>query len=361
MKAAVLRSVPGTLAIEEVAIGRPAAREVLIRTSAVGVCHSDLHFADGNYPTRTPTVLGHEASGIVEAVGEGVTAVRPGDHVVTCLSVFCGSCQFCLSGRPAICSRRGLRRAKGDAPRLSNDDGAVWQFLDLSSFAEQMLVHENAVVAIPSDMPMDRAALLGCGVTTGVGAVVNSARVTAGETVVVIGCGGVGLNAVQGARIAGAGRIIAVDRIREKLDLAVKFGATDVVDATGADPVQAVVDLTAGGAHHVIEAIGRKETAEQAFAMLAPGGTATLVGMIPVGTTIELPGVDFLAERRIQGSQMGSNRFRIDIPRYAQMYLGGSLLLDELISARIRLDEINDAFEGLRTGVTARSVVIFDQ
>jgi S-(hydroxymethyl)glutathione dehydrogenase/alcohol dehydrogenase len=232
MKAAVLRSAPGPLAIEDIDIAAPEPREVLVRTAAAGVCHSDLHFVDGSYPARLPSVLGHESAGVVEAVGSDVTHVRPGDHVITCLSVFCGNCSYCLSGRPALCQgKRGLMRARTEPPRLSAGGETVWQFLDMSSFAEQMLVHENGVVKIPEAMPLEQAALLGCAVTTGLGAVFRTAAVEPGATVAVIGCGGVGLNCIQGARLAGAGRVIAVDRLPSKLELAQRFGATDTVDA----------------------------------------------------------------------------------------------------------------------------------
>jgi S-(hydroxymethyl)glutathione dehydrogenase/alcohol dehydrogenase len=236
----------------------------------------------------------------------------------------------------------------------------MWQFLNLSSFAEYMLVHEHTIAKIREDMPMDRAALIGCGVTTGVGAVIHTARVEPGTTVAVIGCGGVGLSAINGAAIAGAARIIAVDMVPSKLELARKFGATDVVNAKDADPVDAVRELTGGGVHYSFEAIGLKQTAEQSFRMLARGGVATIIGMIPVGVHIELHGPEFLMERRIQGSNMGSNRFRVDMPRFVEFYLQGRLHLDDLISRRIRLEDVNDGLKALETGEVARSVIMFD-
>jgi S-(hydroxymethyl)glutathione dehydrogenase/alcohol dehydrogenase len=223
-----------------------------------------------------------------------------------------------------------------------------------------MLVHEHGVVKIRDDMPLDRAALIGCGITTGLGAVFNTARVPAGSTVAVIGCGGVGLAAIQGAAIAGAGRVIAVDRLQNKLDLALKLGATDIVDASVGDPVAQVLELTGGGVEYAFEAIGLKVAAEQAFGMIRRGGTATVIGMIPLGQTIEVPGVDFLFEKRLQGSNMGSNRFRIDMPRYVDMYLAGKLKLDEMMSARVKLDDVGDALDALKTGEVARQVVLFE-
>ncbi|WP_020423728.1 Zn-dependent alcohol dehydrogenase [Cupriavidus sp. WS] len=359
MKAAVMHQPRTPLVIEDVAIGKPGPREVLLRTAAVGVCHSDLHFLDGAYPFPTPVVLGHEAAGIVEQVGSEVRTVKPGDHVITCLSAYCGHCEHCLTGHLSLCVEPDTKRREGEEPRLLARGAPMNQFLNLSAFAEQMLVHEHALVAIRPEMPLDRAALIGCAVTTGVGAVVHTARVQPGETVAVIGCGGIGLATINGAAIAGAGRIIAIDRVPGKLALAKQFGATDVVDAADADVVDAVRALTRGGVHHAFEAIGLKQTAEQAFSMLRRGGTATVIGMIAPGVKIELKGTDFLAEKRIQGSMMGSNRFPVDMPRLVDFYLSGKLKLDQLISRRMPLENINDAFDELRRGELARSVILF--
>jgi len=359
MKAAVLREINKPLSIEDVAIDNPAPHEVLIRTVAAGVCHSDLHFQNGSYQYPMPAVLGHESAGVVEKVGSEVRYVKPGDHVITCLSVVCGHCDYCTKGRPVLCTKEDTRRQPTAKPRLSKGGAPVWQFLDLSSYAEQMLVHENAIVKIDNEMPLDRAALIGCGVMTGAGAVMNTARIPAGSTVAVIGCGGVGLAAIQGARIAGASRIIAVDMVPSKLELAKRMGATDGVNAKLADPVEQVKQLTNGGVEYSFEAIGLKKTAEQAFEMLRNGGTATVIGMIPVGTKIELHGVDFLFEKRIQGSNMGSNAFRVDMPRFVELYKQGRLNLDDLISKRIQLEQVNDAFEDLKRGEVARSVIMF--
>ena len=360
MRAAVLREIGKPLEIENVEIHKPKSHEVLIRTAAAGVCHSDLHFIEGLYRYPMPVVLGHESAGVVEAVGSEVHSVKPGDHVITCLSAFCGRCEHCLTGHLSRCQSPETRRAQGDEPRITKDGQNVFQFLNLSSFAEQMLIHENACVKIRDDMPLDRAALIGCGVTTGTGAVFNTSNVRPGETVAVIGCGGIGLACINGAAIAGAGRIIAIDTIGSKLNLAKHFGATDVIDAKSGDPVQQVIELTKGGVHHSFEAVGLKKTAEQAFKMLARGGTANIIGMIPLGQNIELHGADFLGEKRIQGSAMGSNRFPIDMPRLVDFYLSGKLKLDEMISRRIKLKEVNEAFDELKRGEIARSVIVFD-
>ncbi len=360
MKAAVLREVNKPLEIEDIQHGNPAPREVLVRTVAAGVCHSDLHFQNGSYPYELPAVLGHESAGVVEAVGSDVTYVKPGDHVITCLSAFCGHCEHCLTGHMSLCQEPELQRQPDEPPRLASGDQNIAQFLNLSSFAEYMLVHEHAIVKVREDMPMDRAALIGCGVTTGVGAVIHTAAVEPGSTVAVIGCGGVGLSAINGAAIAGAARIIAIDMVESKLELARKFGATDVVNAKEKDAVGEVREMTGGGVHYSFEAIGLKQTAEQAFKMLGFGGTATIIGMIPVGVQVELHGPEFLMERKMQGSNMGSNRFRVDMPRFVDFYLQGRLHLDDLISRRIKLEDVNEGLAALETGEVARSVIMFD-
>ncbi len=361
MKAALMRSVGEPLSIESVTLDEPGPREVLIRVAASGVCHSDLVFLDGSYPLSTPAVLGHESAGVVVAVGDGVSYVEPGDHVVTALTAFCGSCAYCVEGSTHLCiGKEETRRDPGARSRISQDGVSVHQFLDLSSFAEQMLVHETTLVKVSPEVPLDRAALLGCGVATGLGSVFNTAEVRDGQTVVVIGCGGVGLAAVQGARIAGAEIIIAVDVVAEKLELAASLGATHVVEWQEGSTVTAVLELTGGhGAHHVIEAIGTPATAESGFAMLRRGGTLTIVGLIP-GETLSIPTDALFYERRIQGSVMGSNEPRRDVPRYVDMYMSGQLNLDEMVTRRLPLDSLNEAFDDMRTGRTVRSVVVFD-
>jgi S-(hydroxymethyl)glutathione dehydrogenase/alcohol dehydrogenase len=275
--------------------------------------------------------------------------------------VFCGHCDECTSGRPYICgNRRELQRDRRDAPRLSWNGTPLAQFTDLSTYAAKMLVHENAVVKIRDDMPLDRAALIGCGVTTGVGAVLNTAHIEPGSSVAVWGAGGVGLSAIQGARIAGARMIIAVDVVESKLAFAREMGATHIVDGSSRDPVDAVKELTGGGADYTFEAIGNKRASEQAYESLGRGGTATIIGMIPVGQKIEIDGPSILQARRLQGSMMGSNRFRKDMPRYIEFYLQGRLKLDEMITRRGRLEDINEAFRAMKAGEVARTVLTFD-
>ncbi|MBA4793997.1 MAG: Zn-dependent alcohol dehydrogenase [Phenylobacterium sp.] len=360
MKAAVLREVGKPLQIEDVQINKPGPHEVLIRTMAAGVCHSDLHFVEGSYPHPLPAVLGHESAGIVEAVGSEVRTVKPGDHVITCLSAYCGHCEHCLTGHMSLCVSPDTKRSKDEEPRLMQGGNPLPQFLNLSSFAEQMLIHEHACVAIRKDMPFDRAALIGCSVTTGVGAVIHTSNVRPGETVAVIGCGGVGLSAINGAAIAGAGRIIAIDMVKGKENLAKAFGATDFICAADTDAVKTVIEMTKGGVHHAFEAIGLAKTAEQAFNMLRRGGTANIIGMIPVGQTINLMGAAFLGEKRIQGSMMGSNRFPVDMPRLVDFYMAGKLKLDDLVSRRLKLEQVNEAFDEMKRGEIARSVIVFD-
>ncbi|MCZ6888754.1 MAG: Zn-dependent alcohol dehydrogenase, partial [Gammaproteobacteria bacterium] len=360
MKAAVFREVNVPMEVEDIDIDKPGSREVLVRTAAAGVCHSDLHFFNGTYPGQLPIVLGHESAGIVEEVGSDVAYVKPGDHVITCLSVFCGHCEYCLTGHMSLCQEPEVRRRSDDPPRLSKEGASLGQFANLGSFAETLLVHEHAIVKIRDDMPLDRAALIGCGVMTGVGAVIHTAGVEPGTSVAVIGCGGIGLSCINGAAIAGAGRIIAIDKVPSKLDLARKFGATDVIDASAGDPIEQVRELTDGGVHYSFEAIGLKVTAQQAFKMIRRGGTATIIGMIPPGEMVEIHGPEFLQEKKIQGSMMGSNRFRVDMPRLVDFYLTGKLHLDDMVSSRIKLEDVNDAFAQLETGEVARNVIIFD-
>jgi S-(hydroxymethyl)glutathione dehydrogenase/alcohol dehydrogenase len=362
MKAAVLNQQPGALDLEDLRIDDPGPHEVLIRTVGAGLCHSDLHFMEGLFPLKVPAVLGHESAGIVEAVGEDVSYVAPGDHVVCCLSIFCGTCQQCLSGYPNRCNNpTATGRPKGATPRLSRDDGtAVGQFARLGGFAEMMLVHENGVVKITEDISLDKAALIGCGVLTGSGAVFRTARVEPGSRVCVIGAGGIGLAAIQAARIAGAGMVIVVDVSESKLDTARHLGATATIDAANTENVvKAVKELSGGGVDYSFEAIGKKATAEQAFSMLDTGGTATIIGMVPDDQRLEIRAMELLSEKRLQGSMMGSNQFRTDIPRLIAMYLDGRLDLDSMVSKSLTLDEVNEGYALMKRGEVARSVISF--
>jgi len=363
MKAAVLVEAGKPLEIEVLNISKPGPHEVLIRTVACGLCHSDLHFIDGAYPHALPAVPGHEAAGIVEAVGSEVRTVKVGDAVVTCLSAFCGHCEFCVTGRMSLCLGADTRRSAGSEPRLTraSDGSTVAQMLNLSAFAEMMLVHEHACVAINPEMPLDRAAVIGCAVTTGAGTIFNACNVTPGETVAVVGCGGVGLATINAAKIAGAGRIIAADPMPEKRALAIKMGATDVVDAMAPDAAQQILELTKGGVDHAVEAVGRPASAQLAVSSLRRGGTATILGMMPLSEKVGLSAMDLLSGKKLQGAIMGGNRFPVDLPRLVDFYMRGLLDLDTMIAERIPLSEVNAGFDKMRSGHSARSVIVFDQ
>jgi S-(hydroxymethyl)glutathione dehydrogenase/alcohol dehydrogenase len=360
MKAAIISAPRAPLTIEEIDIAQPIDREVLVRTAVSGVCHSDLHYVDR--PSVTPSqpgVLGHEAAGVVEAIGPNVTDLQPGDHVIACLSFFCGKCEYCLVGRTNLCANKPARSAQ-EAPRLSRGGTPLLQFAGIGAYAEQMLVHENALVKITKEMPLDKAALISCGVMTGVGAALNRAKVAPASTVAVFGVGGIGMSVIQGSRIAGARKIIAVDLVGYKLQRAREFGATDTINASDTDPVQAIRELTNGGADYAFEAIGLSETAWQAFECLRDGGQATMLGVAEPGAMVSVPAAALRREKILTGSSMGSNHFKVDMPKYIDLYFQGKLLLDEMITNRYSFDGVNDAFEALRGGEVMRSVLMFD-
>jgi S-(hydroxymethyl)glutathione dehydrogenase/alcohol dehydrogenase len=362
IRAAICRRPHEPVTIESIQVDAPSGHEVLVRTAATGVCHSDLHVVDGQsrYSLDRPMVLGHEGAGVVEAVGPDVATVRPGDHVVACLSGFCGTCAQCLSGHPNLCVGGAVARPASAPPRLGQKGQPLQAFAGIGSYAEAMLLHENSLVKIDLALPLDRAALVGCGVLTGVGAALRTAGLQAGQSVAVLGCGGVGLSIVQGARIGGAAQIIAVDRVPSKLDTARKLGATHVVDASAEDPVAGVRRLTGGaGVDHAFEAVGNATLVRQCIESLAIRGTATIVGVLPPDAMIEFPWMAIRPECRVQTSRMGSNRFRTDIPRYLEFYRQGRLLLDEMISRRGRLDDLNEAFRAMKAGEVARTVLVF--
>ena len=362
MKAAVLIEAGKPLQIEQINISNPGPHEVLIRTAACGLCHSDLHFIEGTYPHALPAIPGHEAAGIVEAVGSEVRTVKVGDAVVTCLSAFCGHCEYCVTGRMSLCLGGDTRRKPGEAPRLTRPDGSIVnQMLNLSAYAEMMLVHEHACVAINPEMPLDKASVIGCAVTTGAGTIFNACKVTPGETIAVIGCGGVGLATINAAKIAGAGRIIAADPMPEKRALAMKLGATDVIDPMDADAAAQIQELTKGGVDHAIEAVGRPASGELAVKSLKRGGTATILGMMPLQHSVGLSAMDLLSGKKLQGAIMGGNRFPVDIPRLVDFYMRGMLDLDSIVSETIPLERINEGFDQMKRGDAARSVIVFDQ
>ena len=360
-KAAILEQPGEGLVIGEVTFADPGPHEVLIDTKACGLCHSDLHFIDGHYPHALPAIPGHEAAGVVRAVGSQVRTVKPGDHVVSCLSAFCGHCEFCVTGRMALCLGADTRRPKGEPPRMVRADGSpVAQMLNLSALSEQMLIHEHACVAIDKDMPFDRAAVLGCAVTTGAGTIFNACKVTPGESVLVVGCGGVGLAAINAAKIAGAGKIIAADPLPEKRALAEVLGATHTVDALDPDAAKQILAISGGGVDWGIEAVGRAASADLAVASLRRGGTAVILGMMPLDCKVGLSAFDLLGGKKLMGALMGMNHFPVDLPRLVDFYLRGLLDLDTIIAERIPLEAVNEGFNTMRAGYSARSVVVFD-
>ncbi|NBO84217.1 MAG: Zn-dependent alcohol dehydrogenase [Actinobacteria bacterium] len=360
MKAAVFREVLSPQTIEEIELDAPKGREILVRNIAAGICHSDLLFYEGTWAHPIPTILGHEVAGIVMAVGPDVTSVKPGDHIVGCAGGPCYECRYCVMGRPIICTNRNHDRAASDTPRIRSNGSKINQYGQLSGFAEGMLIHEHACVVIPKDIPLQLAAIIGCGVATGLGAVFNTARVEPGASVVVTGVGGVGLNAVQGARIAGASKVIAVDISDDNLALAKKLGATHLVNAAQTNSVHAIRDLTAGGADYVIETSGSANVAETAFEMLGEGAVLTLVGLPAHGTKISFDMTRLIpSEMSVRGCHVGSLRPRIDLPRYCEMYLNGSLDLESLVTRTYSLSEINEGFARLTAGTKGRGVVVF--
>ena len=363
MKAAVLYEPRQPLLIEDLQLDPPQAGEVRVQVAANGVCHSDLHVMTGDMRMPLPIVLGHEGAGIVTEVGPGVRSVQEGDHVVLCFQPVCGICQACTQGRPNLCETRP--RALGvlldGTTRLHKNGQRVHHFAYTASFAEETVVPESCAIKIRPDIPLDRACFVGCAVMTGVGAVINTARVRPGSTVAVLGCGGVGLNVIQGAALAGAYQIIAIDVLDNKLAFATHFGATHGINANQDEPVKAVQDLTHGrGVDYAFEVISSAKTIELAFRMTARGGVCTIVGVAPEGARISLnPNVFTLMEKTLQGSYYGSTRPRVDMPRLLDMYMHGKLKIDELVSRTFTLAQVNEAYEVLQAGGVARSVVKF--
>jgi S-(hydroxymethyl)glutathione dehydrogenase/alcohol dehydrogenase len=359
VKAAVLYAPNQPLTIEEIELDEPQAGEVLVKTSVTGVCHSDLHFMEGKWLYPMPVVLGHESAGVVAKVGPGVTNVKEGDRVVVAFVQSCGTCNRCVTGRPNLCENTQALNRMG---RVKLKGQPIMQFAGMSAFAEYQLVSAHACVHVPEGVPMRAAALVGCSVMTGVGAVTNTVKLQAGQTVAVVGCGGVGLNIIQGAKIAGASRIIAVDLLESKLAAAKEFGATDVVDASKGDAVQQVIAMTNGGVDYAFEAIGLMKTAQQAFEMARRGGQAVIVGMLPLTEQLTIPnaGMAFLGEKGIVGSFYGSTRQTYDMPWLMELYRQKRLKIDELISREYTLDQINEAYDALKKGEVNRSVIVFN-
>jgi Zn-dependent alcohol dehydrogenase len=362
MKAAVLNDYGAPLDLEDIQIEAPHAGEVQVRIGATGVCHSDYHVIKGEWKYGLPMILGHEAAGTVEAVGPGVTDVKPGDHAVLSFRPACGACRLCAMGRSVLCEGRPGDRFKmfDGTARVHRNGEDLLVLGRIGSFAEQVVVPAEQVVPVRNDVPMDVLALIGCAVTTGVGAVINAAKVEPGSSVAVIGCGGVGLNVIQGAALVNAGRIIAVDLLDNKLEYARQFGATDTVNAANTDAVEQVRSLTGGGVDYAFEVIGTGKTVEQAIQMTRVAGTACIVGMAPQGTRSSFDPLMFVnKETKLIGTWYGSARPRIDFPRMIEFARSGKLKVNELISRRYSLDQINEGFERLGRGEVARGVIVF--
>ena len=358
MKAAVCYEFGKLLVIEEVTLDAPKANEVRVKIAATGICHSDLHLIGGEWGGTVPVIAGHESAGVVLEAGPGVTQFLPGDRVLVTLIRSCGRCFYCMQGMPHRCETVfPLDRES----RLHDKSGvALRQGIRTASFAEEVVVHESQLVKFGDDIPMDVAALMACGVITGVGAVLNTAQIKAGSSVVVIGTGGVGLNSVQAARIAGAYPIIAIDLLDNKLETAHQFGATHSVNPRTQDPIAFVKSLTGGrGADYVFVTVGNAKASEQAFAMLRRRGLQVIVGIPEAGVTASFPVGAFVEERTITGSTMGSTRLSVDVPRLFDLYRNKQLLLDELISRRIPLEQINEAIAHTHSGAAIRNVIMF--
>ena len=365
MKAAVLYDRAKPLQVEEVTLDEPQDQEVLVKLAATGVCHTDLHTITGDIGLPLPIVLGHEGAGIVEKVGPGVTTLQSGDHVVLMVIWSCGKCYYCTVGMPSQCPvglmSVGMESLPGGGKRLRNKDNQeLGHFFNQSSFAEYAVVHERTAVKIREDAPLEVACLFGCGVTTGVGSVLNVAGIKAGESIAIYGCGGVGLSAVLGARLAGAGKIVAVDMLDQKLEWAKELGADYVINASRENPPQRVIELT-GGTDYAIECIGNVDATTQAFASIRPGGKCVVVGSYPAGATINIaPSIDFTTlGKTLTGGLQGQIRASVDVPRYVDLYMAGKLPVDKLISRNYSLDDINDAFKALKEGEVMRSVIRF--
>ena len=359
MKAAVCRAFGAPLVIEELDLAPPGPGEIRVKIAACAICHSDIHYADGEWGGNLPAVYGHEAAGVVEETGPGVSTLQPGDHVVVTLIRSCGHCHYCTQGKLFSCETTFPLDEK--SPLSAADGSPIVHGLRTGTFAEYAVVEESQAVAIPGDVPLDSASLLACGVITGLGAVVNTAEMRPGANVVVIGAGGVGLNSVQGAAIGGARTIVAVDIVESKLEAAKRFGATHAVDGRDADAAERIGALTDGrGADYVFVTVGAKAAFDQAFGFLAGAGALVVVGMPPSGVMAGYEPNDFAYKgQRILGSSMGSSRIQVDIPWLVSLYKQGRLKLDELISGRYPLHEINEAIASTRSGEALRNVIVF--
>ena len=360
MKAAVLYEANTPLKIEDLSLDEPEANEVLVKLEATGVCHSDLHFMKGEMPTPTPVVPGHEGAGVVEKVGPGVTTLQPGDHVIMMVAFTCGKCRYCQEGRPTWCVENLPIQMMATLPyggmRLHKGDQNVHHLFGLACFAEKVVVHERSCVKVRDDAPFDVVCLLGCGISTGIGTAINSTGVHAGESVAIFGCGGVGLSAVMGAKLAGA-RVIAVDVLDNKLQMAKELGAEYTINASQDDPQVKIMEILGGGADYALEFIGNTDVMLKALGSIRADGKLIIAGMAPLTAMLNIAPFEFLIGKTITGAVQGDVIPQIHIPRYVDLYMEGKLPIDKLITKTYSLDQVNEAFEALEKGEVIRSVI----
>jgi len=363
MKAAVSYETNTPMRVEEVTLDEPQDHEVLVKLAAAGTCHSDLHFMKGDIPVPIPVVMGHEGAGIVKKVGPGVTTLQPGDHVVLMVAFSCGKCRYCVAGRPTLCVENLPIQIMGTLPgggiRLHKGDQALHHLFGLACFAEYTVVHERSAVKVRKDAPLDVVCLLGCGTSTGIGAVLNTAGVKAGESIVIYGCGGVGLSAVMAAKLAGAGMLIAVDTLERKLEMAKELGADYVINASQEDPKAKVMELTGSGTDYAVPCVGNADAIMQAFGSIQLGGKCIVVGLPPISIMLNIAPYELLLGKVLTGTTQGDVKAFVDIPRYVDLYMDGKLPIDKLITKSCDLDEINEAYEALERGEVIRTIIRF--
>ncbi len=360
MKAAVLYEAGTPLKIEDITLDEPQENEVLIKLEATGVCHTDLHFMKGEMPTPVPVVPGHEGAGVVEKVGPGVTTLQPGDHVILMVAFNCGKCRYCYEGRPTMCVEnlpiQMMATLPGGGLRLHKGDQTIHHLFGLACYAEKVVVHERSAVKVRDDAPLDVVCLLGCGTSTGIGTAINTTKVKAGESIAIFGCGGVGLSAVMGARLAGA-EVIAIDVLDSKLEKAKELGADHIINANNDDPQIKIPEILGGGADYALEFIGNVDVMIKALGCIRAGGLLVVAGMAPLTSILNIMPFEFLIGKSITGAVQGDIIPQIDIPRYVDLFMEGKLPIDKLITKNYKLDQINEAYEALEKGEIIRSVI----
>jgi len=363
MKAAVSYELNTPMKVEDVALDEPQGREVLVKLAAAGTCHSDLHFLKGDIPVPLPVVMGHEGAGIVEKVGPDVTSLKPGDHVILMVAFSCGQCRHCLAGRPTLCVENIMIQMMGSLPggglRLHKGDKQLHHLFGLACFAEYTVVHERSVVKIRDDAPLDVVCLLGCGTSTGIGAVLNTAGIKPGESIIIYGCGGVGLSALMAAKLAGAGMIIAVDTMEQKLEIAKSFGADYLINSSQEDPQLKALEMSDGGVDYAVPCVGNADVILKSFGSIRSGGKCVVVGLPPIGINLDIAPFELLQGKILTGTTQGDVNTLIDIPRYVDLYMAGKLPIDKLITNHCDLSEINEAYEALERGEEIRTVIQF--